>query len=69
MGILDIVGGEPTKKTTKTSVKDKFFGGKKVKKTTVRQRGDKTQVQEDVTETWPDGSHKKSETTVSGDDI
>lgn len=55
--------------TTKTEVKDRLFGGQKVKKTEVTEQGDKTQVKETKTKVKSDGTLEKRVTTVKGDHI
>lgn len=75
MGILDsVVGGakqkaQPVKEDTHTKVKDKFFGGREVEKTTVRRKGRKRQVETTEVHTGAGGRHKKTEHRVSGDKI
>jgi hypothetical protein len=74
MSLIALVGGlglgcEERKTTTQTEVRDKLLGGTEVKETTVIEQGDKTQVTETRTELESDGTLKKRETTVKGDDI
>ena len=60
---------EEQKTTTQTEVKDRLLGGKQVKQTEVTEQGDKTQVKHTKTELRPDGTLKKRETIVKGDDL
>ena len=57
------------KTTTQTEVKNRLLGGTEVKQTEVIEQGDKTQVKQTKTELKPDGTLKKRETVVQGDDI
>ncbi len=68
-GILGGVFGGNKKESSRTEVRDKFFGGKEVKKTTVVQEDDKVQLKEKKMHIRPDGSVSKTEKSVQGDDI
>lgn len=58
----------PVKETTRTTSKDKFFGGRTTKQTTIRRKGKKVQIREKVIDTSPTG-RRKTRTVVSGDRI
>ncbi|MFA5865538.1 MAG: hypothetical protein WC975_12735 [Phycisphaerae bacterium] len=66
---LSLFGCEKKEVSSKTEVKDKFFGGTEVKKTEVTQQGDKVQVREEKAEVNRDGTKVKTEVNVKGDDI
>jgi len=56
------------KTNTKTEVKDRLFGDKKVKQAEETKQGDKSQVNETKTKVRPDGTHEKSVSPDKGDD-
>lgn len=58
----------PKRESRWTKVRDKFFGGTQVTKTTLTEKGNKTQVHEEKIDYNPDGSKRVQHRTM-GDKI